>query len=320
MSRLSKDIGASIENPEDLASLRPFLFSTDVFLVLDNAESILDSQGTYAQEIYAALEELSQLNNICLCITSHISTIPADCETLDIPTLLIEAACDVFYRICRNGERSDQVDNILDQFDFHPLSVTLLATVAHHNKWDVNRLTGEWGKQRTGVLQIEHNKSLATAIELSLASHLFRELGLDARALLEDVAFFPQGVNEDNVDWLFSTISNRTNVFDRFCILSLTYRSNGFVTMLAPLRNHLFPSDPKSSSLLCTTKERYFTRMSVKIDPNKPNFGEAQWITSEDVNVEHLLEVFTTIDPNSGSVWGACVNFMQHLFWHKNEP
>jgi len=135
--------------------------------------------------------------------------------------------------------------------------------------------------------------------------------------LLEVVAFFPQGVNEDNVDWLFPTISKRTNVFDRFCILSLTYRSNGFTTMLAPLRDHLFPKDPKSSSLLCTTKERYFTRVSVKIDPNKPNFGEAQWITSEDVNVEHLLDVFTTIDPNSGSVWGACVNFMQHLFWHK---
>jgi hypothetical protein len=50
---------------------------------------------------------------------------------------------------------------------------------------------------------------------------------------------------------------------------------------------------------------------------NKPNFGETQWITSEDVNVEHLLDVFTTIDANSDSVWDACANFMQHLYWHK---
>ena len=146
---------------------------------------------------------------------------------------------------------------------------------------------------------------------------MFQELGPDARGLLGIIAFFPQGVDEDNVDWLFPTISDGPNMFDKFCILSLTYRSNGFITMLAPLRDYLRPKDPASSPLLATTKECYFTRFLPHVYPNDPSFEESQWITSEDLNVEHLFDIFTSIDADSKGVWDACAKFINLLSWHK---
>ena len=318
LRRLSKAIGAEIENPENLASLRRSLSSTEILIVLDNAESILDPQRPSAQEIYAAVDELARFGNICLLITSRISAVPPDCETLEIPILSLEAARDTFHRIYKHGGRSTSIDGVLEQLDFHPLSITLLATVAQQNKWGTDRLVAEWSRRRTAVLDPKHSRSLAAAIELSLASPMFQELGTIAREFLEVVAFFPQGVDEKNTHLLFPTISDAPRMLDEFCVLSLTYRNDGFVTMLAPLRDHLRPNDPGSSPLLTITKECYFARLPDEIQPGEPGFEEARWIASEDVNIEHLLDTFTTIDGTSTGVWDACLRFMAQLYWHKS--
>ena len=290
-----------------------------MFIILDNAESILDPQGAHGQEFYYLVEELSQFSNICLAITSRITTVPPDCWHLDIHPLSMDAARSTFRRIHGNTGQQDLIDKILRQLDFHPLSVTLLATLARQQHWGGDRLAREWEKRRTGVFQTNRNESLATTIELSLASPTFNTLGPHARDLLGVIAFFPQGLDTKNLDWLFPTIPNATIIIDTFCELSLAYQyqSNGFISMLLPLRDYLSPRDPSSSPLLCMAKKYYFDRMSVKLDPGGPGFEDSRWIVSEDVNVEHLLSVFISLDANSNDVWSACVNFLEHLYWHK---
>jgi tetratricopeptide (TPR) repeat protein len=317
LARLSKVIGGGVENPEDLAPLRPLLSSKEMLIVLDNAESILDPKEAGAKEIYSVVDELCQFKEVSLCITSRITTVPPRCERPEIPTLSMEAACDIFYGIYRNASRSSTVNDLLKRLDFHALSIKLLATTASHNGWDHDRLAMEWDAQRAQVLQTDYNESLAATIELSLSSPTFLSLGPNARDLLGVIAFFPQGINEKNLDWLFPTIFNRKNIFDKFCALSLTFRSNGFITMLAPIRDYLGPQDPRSSPLLYTTRDHYFARLSVEVNPEEPGFEESRWIVLEDVNVEHLLNVFTSIDQTGDDNWDACYHFLEHLAWHK---
>ena len=318
LRKLSQAIGAGVENPEGLSPMRRYLSSKEMLIVLDNAESILGLPETDAREIHTTVGELGQYDNICLVITSRISnTLPPHCEIIEVSPLSMDAGQETFYRIYRLGERSDEINEILKELDFHPLSITLFATVAQQNRWSTERLTADWEKQRTKILRTRNLGSLAATIELSLASPMFQELGPSAREVLGVVAFLPQGVNEDNIGGLFPTVSDGPSTFDAFCNLSLTHRSNGFITMLAPLRDYLRPKDPMASPLLCMAMEHYFMRLSVDVYPTNPGFDESQWIASEDVNVEYLLDIFTSIDADSRDVWGACDHFMNHLYWHK---
>jgi len=161
LAQLSKVLGADVENAEDLTPLRPFLSSVEMILFLDNAEYLLDPQGKYAQEIRAVVDELSCFPNICLGITSRISTVPPHCERPTIPTLSTESACDIFYTIYNNGRRSPIVSDLVRQLDFHALSITLLATAASQNLWDYDRLAKRWHAQRAKVLRTNYNQSLA---------------------------------------------------------------------------------------------------------------------------------------------------------------
>jgi hypothetical protein len=187
-------IGAEVEDAESLNPLHPFLSPEEMLIVLDDAESMFDPRRPSDQETYDVVEESSKFAKI----TSHISMVSSDYGALKIPTLSMGDALDAFYPIYQYGGKSDLVNSLLEQVEFHPLSVTLLGTAAHQSQWDGDKLGREWERRQIAVLPTGHNRSLADTIELSLSPPMFKDLGHNALELLDLVAFFPQGIDENN--------------------------------------------------------------------------------------------------------------------------
>ena len=205
LRRLSKAVGLGVENLKDLTPLQPLLSSRPLFLVLDNAEFILDPRGPNAGEIYSTIDELSQLRNVCICITSRIHTVPPRCEILEIPKLSTEAVHDALYRTYMYEEPLDLGQRIAENLDFRLLQIPMLASVTYQNKQGVDHLMREWERRRTGTLQTEHNENLASTIGLPLVSP-------NSGELLGVLTLFPQCVDEKNFDSLFSTISGKAGL------------------------------------------------------------------------------------------------------------
>lgn len=308
LHQLSKVTGAGIEDPPDLTALRPFLSSVNILLVLDNAETILDPDTPEALALYSAIEELSTIKTISLVITTRISTIPTTCQQVLVPALSIIPAREVFYSIYTNQGRVADIDSILQELDYHPLSVTLLATVAIQNRWDHSRLIREWEQRRISILQTRHGRGLTAAIELSLKSPTFTRLGPDAKDILGVIAALPQGVDERQLEWVFPTVSNARHIIDTFIILSLTHHNRNFVTMFGPLQEYLGP-DGHSSSLFSSVRNQYITRIRDivhNVGPGHVTSQEIQWLMSEKANIDFLLTLSLRMNPDSTDIVHIC--------------
>jgi len=114
---------------------------------------------------------------------------------------------------------------------------------------------------------------------------MVQELDPHARGPPGVVAFFPQDINNKNIDWPFLPYLMEQTFSTSSAFPPLTRRSNRFMEMLAPLRAYFRPGDFKSSPLLCMTKEHWLPRLSVNLDSDRLGFGGARRIASEDLSV-----------------------------------
>ena len=156
-----------------------------MLVVLDNAESILDPQGSNAREIYAAVNELTQFGNICLCITREYLPFLLIVRHR-IPTLSAEAAQDTFYRIYDKGETKEAIHHFGIAFQ-----IASSLNQAGQLFWIHYRLAEVFsreGKFDDAQAHLEHVKSHAVNNRYLLA-HAMRQQArpLDQRSEFQEI-------------------------------------------------------------------------------------------------------------------------------------
>ena len=224
--------------------LRPHLARRPpLLLVLDGVECVLDPLAVESKEIATTIEEISQYRRVCLIATSRMVVDIPSFQTVEVTTLSEGEARDLFYGLSPL-DRSPVVDGLIASLDFHPLSVVLLAKAVREKSWDEPRLLHEWGDDRTGVLKLDNNESLAAAIESALAAPTIKKLGPRAQETLVAIAAFPGGVEEMRVGRMFPGIDGVGEVIKVLCGFYLVERRNGFVRMLSPFQFHFLQQTP----------------------------------------------------------------------------
>ena len=234
LGRLSESIGTS--NLKDMAQLQSHLsLSPPRILVLDGVEPILDPLAPGAAEIVSAIEEFNRCQNLRLLVTSKMDVKITDFRRVEVPILSANGAQDVFHSRC-SLERSVEVDNLLEELDFHPLSIDLLAGAARENDWDKAALLEAWDGGKSDILKAYGRQSLEDNIKSTLGTPTIQAHGTTALETLRALAGHPSGVKERELESTFAGIVGIGDATDALCKFFLVYRQDGVVNMLSPFR------------------------------------------------------------------------------------
>jgi hypothetical protein len=93
-----------------------------------------------------------------------------------------------------------------------------------------------------GMLRTTYYETLKNTIEPVFRSPRIKELGTAARDVLEAIASFRSGIEEQQLEGIFCGTGGVREIVDVLCRFSLVYRRNGVLKMLSPLQFYFLES------------------------------------------------------------------------------
>ncbi|KAG2136845.1 hypothetical protein BD769DRAFT_1773893 [Suillus cothurnatus] len=317
-------LGIELAGANHMRQIYTFLCSASALVVLDNAETFEEaSESSALGEIPSAIAEIAWIPGVVLILSSRSrrSALNVPWITKDVPSLDLSSAQEAFFQIYRPAGHEnveEGITNLLQDLEFHPLSINLLANAAQQNGWSPVMLLERWKDQHSAVLDHGEGKlqSLSYTMQLSLNSPSIQELGEEARHTLAVIAFLPQGLNEALSKRILPSTLQIVRICDILCRQSLVYHQGGFVKMLAPIRYYVQNSLPPPDSI-CLREIRTFYYHIVQRCSAERN-GHADIIISNHLNIEHVIAFDLARTP--GDTYQVCCKFLECLTWHLPRP
>ncbi|KAG2079897.1 hypothetical protein BD769DRAFT_1741610, partial [Suillus cothurnatus] len=320
-------LGIEITGADPVRQICAFLRSARALVVLDNAETFEEARASLALEyIPPAIAEIANIPGVSLILTSRSRRNAPNVQwiTKDIPPLDLGSAEAAFFRIYQHASRNEAkegVKGLLNELDFHPLSINILANVAQQNRWSPTTLLKKWNDRHSKVLDGSKGKphSLSDTMQLSLSSPSVQDLGKDGLRTLAVIAFLPQGLNEDLASDLLQSLSQVEDVCDVLCMQSLICRQDNFLKMLAPIRHYMRDSLPPPDSTCLQEICAFYYRTVTSCSAEQDQYADI--IISDHLNIEHVVAFkLGCILDDAEETYNACWQFLQCLEWHLPRP
>ncbi|KAG0692360.1 hypothetical protein DFH29DRAFT_1047824 [Suillus ampliporus] len=292
MTRFAAALGTELAGADPKCQISTFLRSASALVVLDNAETFEEADA------FSALSEIppaiADIPGVILILTSHSRR-----NASNVPRSNVEG----------------EITNLLEELEFHPLSINLLANAAQQNGWSPAMLLERWGDQHSTV--VDHGKgklqSLSFTLQLSLNSPTVHKLGEDVYRTL--AAFLPLGLNESLASNLLPSLPQVDAICDILCMRSLAYRQDNFIKMLSPIRHFvrdlLSPSDS-----ICLGEIRAFYYRTVQPDWwSAARNNHADITILDHLNIEQVVAFYLAhiSDSAAGETYCACSQFLEFL-------
>ena len=223
-----------INRTTNVAHLHSYIKSSHpLILFLDGVDLILDPLAPEAKKISATIGEFGSYEHVCLVTTSRMDPEIHGFQRFKVPALSKVGARDAFYGLC--NLRSPEVDGLLADLDFHPLSINLVASSVRENDWDESAFFDALDNDPMNLLKADNYQSLKNAMESSFLCPTIRGLGATVKGVLKVIAT-SGGVEESTLARDFPETARVGEVVDVLCKFFLIYREGGLVKTFSPFR------------------------------------------------------------------------------------
>ncbi|KAG1724968.1 hypothetical protein EDB19DRAFT_289084 [Suillus lakei] len=324
MTRFAGALGIESAGADPVRQISTLLRSASALVVLDNAETFEEASASSALgDIPPAIADIANIPGVVLILTSRSRRNAPNVRwiTKDIPPLDLSFALEAFFGIYHQANRENAeggITNLLQDLEFHPLSINLLANAAQQNGWSPPMLLERWKDRHSAVLDHGEGKlqSLSYTMQLSLSSPSIQKLGEEARHVLAVIAFLPQGLNESLSKRILPSTLQMDTISDVLWRQSLVYRQGGFVKMLAPIRHYVRDSLPAPDSTRLREIRTFYYHTVQWCSEERD--GHADIIISDHLNIEHVVAFDLAHLPKE--TYPTCWQFLQCLRWHLPRP